>query len=212
MHYCTTWKRGYQHSARIQESFANSLTYLCYPNPAGHRQKKGQTKLKNCPGCVSIDLPVTLVTPPACPCSCPSFPFSILSLRSLWNLLHFASRICCNLPWHPPLCVYLLALPLPTSPCSSSPFFFLSSVSISCFFFVPPFLTFFFLFFVGGDLRAACQTPPTPTPPLPAPFCICKSLLFASQNFYRFSFCARKGKRYMTGFCLFLCRVSNLEP
>lgn len=45
MHYCTTWQRGYQHSARIQESFANSLTYLCYPNPAGHHQKKrsGQT-------------------------------------------------------------------------------------------------------------------------------------------------------------------------
>lgn len=147
-----------------------------------------------------------------------SIPFSILSLRSLWNLLHFASRICCNLPWHPPLCVYLLALPLPTSPCSSSPFpsSLLSAylASSSCHLFLP--FTFFFLFFVGGDLRAACQTPPTPTPtptpPLPAPFCICKSLLFASQNFYRFSFCARKGKRYMTGFCLFLCRVSNLEP
>lgn len=87
------------------------------------------------------------------------------------------------------------------------PLLVISPVSISCFFFVPPFLTFYLFFLVLCWRRpSSCLSDspnPTPTPPLPAPFCICKSLLFASQNFYRFSFCARKGKRYMTGFCLF---------
>lgn len=88
------------------------------------------------------------------------------------------------------------------------PLLLLSPVSISCFFFVPPFLTFYLFFLVlcwrrpSSCLSDSPNPNPTP-PPLPAPFCICKSLLFASQNFYRFSFCARKGKRYMTGFCLF---------
>lgn len=112
------------------------------------------------------------------------------------------------------LCVYLLALPLPLT------FFLLlllllSPVSISCFFFVPPFPT-FYLFscsLLPATFELPVRLPPNPTPPLPAPFCICKSLLFASQNFYRFSFCARKGKRYMTGFCLFcvVCQIWNLN-
>lgn len=115
------------------------------------QEKKGQRKLKNCPGCVSIDLPVTRWTP----CSfllLPSIPipFRVLSLRSLWNLFHFASCICCNLPWHPPLCVYLLALPLPLT--------FLLLLLPLPLLLLQHILPFFIFFaFVAGDLRVACQ-------------------------------------------------------